>query len=72
MDPKWYRNVTQDGSFHGTQDGVCGYLSDGVNIQKTVQEAQDDQQNHLKRPDTLKFLRFGAQNVPQEGGFHVS
>ena len=43
MDPKWCQNVTQDGSFHGTQDGVCGYLSDGVNIQKTVQGAQDDQ-----------------------------
>ena len=22
--------MTQDGSFHGTEDGVCGYLSDGV------------------------------------------
>ena len=30
MDPKWCQNVTQDGSFHGTEDGVCGYLSDGV------------------------------------------
>ena len=24
MDPKWCQNVTQDGSFHGTKDGVCG------------------------------------------------
>ena len=28
--PKWRQNVTQAGSFHGTEDGVCGYLSDGV------------------------------------------
>ena len=28
MDPKWCQNVTQDGSFHGTEDGVCGYLFD--------------------------------------------
>ena len=28
MDPKWCQNVTQDGSFHGTQDGVCGYTKD--------------------------------------------
>ena len=27
MDPKWCQNVTQDGSFHGTKDGVCGSLS---------------------------------------------
>ena len=24
MDPKWCQNVTQDGSFHGTKDRVCG------------------------------------------------
>ena len=30
MDPKWCQNVTQGGSFHSTEDGVCGYLSDGV------------------------------------------
>ena len=24
MEPKWYQNVTQDDSFHGTEDGVCG------------------------------------------------
>ena len=29
MDPKWCQNVTQDGSFYATKDGVCGYLSDG-------------------------------------------
>ena len=23
MDPKWCQSVTQDGSFHGTEDGVC-------------------------------------------------
>ena len=23
MDPTWCQNVTQDGSFHGTKDGVC-------------------------------------------------
>ena len=44
MDPKWCQNVTQDGSFHGTEDGVCGYLSDvryEVAALLTVKQARD-------------------------------
>ena len=57
MDATWCQNVTQDGSFHGTKDGVCGCLSDGVcsvgrSVRRSIntfrrildefQEAQDD------------------------------
>ena len=65
MDPKWCQNVTQDGSFHGTKDGVCGYLLDRGMFGRTDGRTNGPPppyiaQNGFNRPTPIKStLYFG-------------
>ena len=76
MDPNWCRNVAQDGSFHGTKDGVCTVASNHTS-EASVKEEEGGGSSRTTRT-TPRNTRIGFRGFrtihirsPPKGGLLI-